>query len=54
MIAEVKNNKVFLNLPSSQRDGLDLSPRVINKRKIEKGNGSEFPQINRFEDILTV
>ena len=54
MIANVQNNKVFLSLQNSQREGLDLSPRVVNKRKIEKGNGSEFPQSSRFEDILTV
>jgi len=49
MIVDVKNKKIFLNAKD-----VDLSPRVIDKRKIDKGNGQRFSQENRFEDILTV
>ena len=49
MIVDVTNKKIFL-----KSAGVDLSPRVVNKRKIDKGNGQRFSQENRFEDILTV
>ena len=49
MIVDIKNKKIFLN-----SENVDLSPRVVNKRKIDKGNGPSFSQENRFEDILTV
>jgi len=49
MIVDVKNKKIFMNA-----ENVDLTPRVVNKRKIDKGNGQAFSQENRFEDILTV
>jgi len=50
MIANTQNKKIFL----SNQSGLDLLPRVVNKRKIVKENGSQAPLENNFEDILTV
>lgn len=49
MIANVKNKKVFI-----RSNRFDTRPRIISKRKIEKGRGPKVPLENRFEELVTV
>ena len=49
MIANVKNKKVFV-----RSNRFDTRPRIISKRKIEKGRGPKVPLENRFEELVTV